>query len=144
MDHWSSNSAAFHELFWEKGRMAVESCATEYFWSNLSVFYKLGDKNSGIYGSGGNQCGHRSNGGNFGVTGDSGVIRTGSLSYVLTDKNPAKSRGLGIMEERVKKVIVEMCQRLFFYGKTLVRRNYNVYNPSYNQSRWLFTISDKI
>ena len=39
---------------------------------------------------------------------------------------------------------VKMCQRLFFYGKTLVRRKNNGYNPSYNQSRWLYQISYKI
>ena len=85
-----------------------------------------------------------SDSGYFGLSGNPGIIRPGSLSYALTDENAVKSRSCGILEGRMRKVTVKMCQRLFFYGKTLVRWKNNVYNPSYNQSRWLYQISYKI
>ena len=112
--------------------------------SDLYVFSKLGDRDPGIHGSSGNQCSYGSDSGYFGLSGNPGIIRPGSLSYALTDENAVKSRSCGILEGRMRKVIVKMCQRLFFYGKTLVRRKNNVYNPSYNQSRWLYQISYKI
>ena len=75
-----------------------------------------------------------------GILGFPGIL----VSYALTDENAVKSRSCGILEGRMRKVTVKMCQRLFFYGKTLVRRKNNGYNPSYNQSRWLYQISYKI
>ena len=75
-----------------------------------------------------------------------GLVRgkTQRIVKPLTDENAVKSRSCGILEGRMRKVTVKMCQRLFFYGKTLVRRKNNGYNPSYNQSRWLYQISYKI
>ena len=116
----------------------------EWFWSDLYVFHKLGDRDSGIYGSSGNQCSYGSDSGYFGLSGNPGIIRPGGLSYALTDGNVVKSSSCEILEGCMRKVIVKMYQRLFFYGKTLVRRKNNVYNPSYNQSRWLYQISYKI
>lgn len=78
-----------------------------------------------------------------GILGFPGILVLYGL-YALTDENAVKSRSCGILEGRMRKVTVKMCQRLFFYGKTLVRRKNNGYNPSYNQSRWLYQISYKI
>ena len=128
----------------KKGGVVFKPCIAECFWSDLYVFSKLGDRDSGIYGSSGNQCSYGSDSGYFGLSGNPGIIRPGSLSYALTDENAVKSRSCGILEGRMRKVIVKMCQRLFFYGKTLVRRKNNGYNPSYNRSRWLYQISYKI
>lgn len=130
--------------FWEKGGVVFKPCIAECFWSDLYVFSKLGDRDPGIHGSSGNQCSYGSDSGYFGLSGNPGIIRPGSLSYALTDENAVKSRSCGILEGRMRKVTVKMCQRLFFYGKTLVRRKNNGYNPSYNQSRWLYQISYKI
>ena len=92
---WMIGAAA---LFWKKGGVVFKSCVAEHFWSDFYVFYKLGNQNSGIYGSGGNQCSYGSDGGDFGFSGNSGVVRSGGLSYVLTDENSVKSRHFGIPE----------------------------------------------
>ena len=144
VDYWGSSPALCHKFFGKKGGVVFKPCIAECFWSDLYVFHKLGDRDSGIYGSSGNQCSYGSDSRYFGLSGNPGIIRPGSLSYALTDENAVKSRSCGILEGRMRKVTVKMCQRLFFYGKTLVRRKNNGYNPSYNQSRWLYQISYKI
>ena len=124
--------------------MVSESCITKCFRYDSDLFYKLGTGNAGARCDRRDQRGYGSDSRYLRLSGNPGIIRPGSLSYALTDENAVKSRSCGILEGRMRKVTVKMCQRLFFYGKTLVRRKNNGYNPSYNQSRWLYQISYKI
>lgn len=85
--------------FWEKGGVVFKPCIAECFWSDLYVFSKLGDRDPGIHGSSGNQCSYGSDSGYFGLSGNPGIIRPGSLSYALTDENAVNQGVAGFWKD---------------------------------------------
>ena len=72
------------------------------------LFYKLGTGNAGICRDCGNQRGYSPDSWYLRFSGDSCIVRTGSLSNALTGKNPVKSRTCANVAGNFTSVIVKM------------------------------------
>ena len=111
MDYWGSSPALCNKFFGKKGGVVFKPCIAECFWSDLYVFHKLGDRDSGIYSSSGNQCSYSSDSGYFGISGNPGIIRPGSLSYALTDENAVKSRKMRNLTKETDRLFKEKLEK---------------------------------